>query len=158
MQASHYPEIDTGWTHGKRNVYRDKLRQRRKLGSMRVSKLLSDKVRERYGHYSTLLKETTKDEKTVTIISEDTLKRVFGSEEPHLNQTEKLRTYTGEEIRVLGKTTVTVMCNNQSARSPITVVKGVGPNLMGRDWLEHLKPDLKFIFRVEEATTERIGN
>ncbi|CAC5376393.1 unnamed protein product [Mytilus coruscus] len=88
----------------------------------------------------------------VTIFSKDTLKRIFGSEETHLYQTGKLRTYTGEEIRVVGKTTVTVMCNNQSARLPITVVKGVGSNLMGRDWLEHLKLDWKSIFRVEEST------
>jgi len=83
----------------------------------------------------------------ISIISQDTLKRIFGSEEPKLTQT--FRTYTGEELCVLGKTTVTIMYNNQSANLPITVVRGTGPNLMGRDWLEHLNLDWKSIFRVD---------
>jgi len=88
----------------------------------------------------------------ISIISQDTLKRIFGSEEPKLTQTGKLRTYTGEELGVLGKTTVSVMYNNQSANLPITVVRGTGPSLMGRDWLEHLNLDWKSIFRVDGST------
>lgn len=57
-----------------------------------------------------------------------------------LTQIGKFRTYTGEELGVLGKTTVIVMHNNQSAK-PITLVRGTGPSLMGRDWLEHLNLD-----------------
>ena len=88
----------------------------------------------------------------ISIISQDTLKRFFGSEEPKLTHTGKLRTYTGEELGVLGKTTVSVMYNNQSANLPITVVRGTGPSILGRDWLAHLNLDWKSIFRVDGST------
>ena len=51
----------------------------------------------------------------------------------------QLRTYTGEAIRVLGTTIVSVNYNNQEVVLPIHVVQGAGPDLMGRDWLEHFK-------------------
>ena len=88
----------------------------------------------------------------IAIISQDTLKRIFGSEEPKLIQTRKPRTYTREELGLLGNTTVTIMYNNQSANFTITVVRGTRPSLMGRDWLEHLNLYWKSMFRVDGST------
>ncbi|CAC5380500.1 unnamed protein product [Mytilus coruscus] len=65
---------------------------------------------------------------SVSVISQETCRHVFGS----VNSLEKspcsLRTYTREKIDVLGKRNVTVMYNSQRVDLPITVVKGTGPN------------------------------
>ena len=47
------------------------------------------------------------------------------------------KTYTGEVIKVLGITKVNARYDNQEQRLCIHVVKGEGPDLMGRDWLDH---------------------
>ena len=44
-----------------------------------------------------------------------------------------LQTYTGERISVLGSIQVEVSHNNQTKQLPLLVVKGQGPNLLGRD-------------------------
>ena len=48
-----------------------------------------------------------------------------------------LKTYTGEVIKVLGITKVNARYDAQEQRLCIHVVKGEGPDLMGRDWLDH---------------------
>ena len=48
-----------------------------------------------------------------------------------------LKTYTGEVIIVLGITKVNARYDTQEQRLCIHVVKGEGPDLMGRDWLDH---------------------
>lgn len=53
----------------------------------------------------------------------------------------KLRTYTKQKIKVLGKTYVKVNYKQQEKILPIIVVKGTGPNLMGRWWMKHIKLD-----------------
>ena len=53
-----------------------------------------------------------------------------------------LRTYTGEDIKVMGTITVRVRYDNQVSDLSIQVVEGVGPDLVGRDWLEHFKVSL----------------
>ncbi|CAC5366936.1 unnamed protein product [Mytilus coruscus] len=58
----------------------------------------------------------------------------------------------GEKIDVLGKRNVTVIYNSQSVDLPITVVKGKGPSLMGRDWLHKLQLNWKLIFKIEKLS------
>ena len=41
-------------------------------------------------------------------------------------------------MSTLGSIRVTATCNNQTKTLPILVIKGNGPNLMGRDWLSKL--------------------
>ena len=48
----------------------------------------------------------------------------------------KLRTYSGESLQVLGEREVEVRYGKQVERLGLLVVKGSGPNLMGRDWLD----------------------
>ena len=53
--------------------------------------------------------------------------------------TARLQTYTGEPILILGFTQLSVRYGTAEAYLPVQVVDGVGPNLMGRDWLSNLK-------------------
>ena len=55
----------------------------------------------------------------------------------------KLKTYTGQHIEIMGTTEVKVSYNNKSIVLPVYVVCGVGPNLMGRDWLSQFSVALK---------------
>ena len=70
----------------------------------------------------------------VSIISEQTSKQLF----PQLTPTParvKLKTYTNEDLQVVGKLPVTVEHNNQRVQLDLLVVAGNGPSLMGRNWL-----------------------
>lgn len=65
-----------------------------------------------------------------------------------------LRTYNKQRIKVLGKTYVTVNYKMQEKFLPIIVVKGRGPNLLGRWWLKHIKLDWAEIkSRVQHVTS-----
>uniref|UniRef100_A0A3B3XII2 ribonuclease H n=1 Tax=Poecilia mexicana TaxID=48701 RepID=A0A3B3XII2_9TELE len=50
-----------------------------------------------------------------------------------------LKSYSGEKITVVGVAQVEVSYANQKKTLPLVVVKGTGPNLLGRGWLEELK-------------------
>ena len=60
-----------------------------------------------------------------------------------------LRTYAGNPIKLLGKIRLNVYHNNQQHILPVLVVPGVGPNLLGRDWLSVLKLDWARVFKVD---------
>ena len=79
----------------------------------------------------------------VMVISEATYNQVCGASSCSQLQpsTLKLRTYTGEEIPVVGGTTVKVQCQEQVEQLPLVVVTGDGPSLLGRDWLAKIKLD-----------------
>ena len=50
-----------------------------------------------------------------------------------------LRTYTKVEVPVIGSVDVEVKYESQVFTLPVIVVKGDGPNLFGRDWLNSIK-------------------
>ncbi|CAC5398917.1 unnamed protein product [Mytilus coruscus] len=89
---------------------------------------------------------------SVSVISQETYKQVFGSDNSLEKSQCSLRTYTGERIDVLGKRNVTVTYNSQNVDFPITLVKGTGPSLMGRDWLHKLQLNWKSIFKIEQLS------
>lgn len=61
-------------------------------------------------------------------------------ERPQIRQTKLLLTsYTGEKIKVVGVAEVEVSYERQIKTLPLVVVKGTGPSLLGRGWLEALK-------------------
>ena len=62
-----------------------------------------------------------------------------------------LRTYSGHMIQPAGGVTVDVRHQEQSYTLPCLVVTGYGPNLLGRDWLEHMKLDWSAVHRVDEV-------
>lgn len=59
---------------------------------------------------------------------------------PQLKETKlTLKSYTGEKIKVVGVADVEVIYGQQVKTLPLVVVKGTGPSLLGRAWLETLK-------------------
>ena len=63
----------------------------------------------------------------------------------------RLRSYTKEEIRVVGCCYVDVIHESQSAQNlPVIIVTGYGPCLLGRDWLSHVKQDCRKIHNMPE--------
>ena len=80
----------------------------------------------------------------VSIISETTKNRLY----PMVSLTAPsvvLRTYTGEAMSVLGEMKAKVEYKDQSHYLTLMVVKGGGPNLFGRDWLQYFQLDWKTI-------------
>ena len=65
-----------------------------------------------------------------------------------------LSTYTGEKIPVLGKVTLHVGYGGQDYKLLALVLKGAGPNLLGRDWLQVIKVKWKTRFKVKEDHLE----
>ena len=76
---------------------------------------------------------------SLSLISEAAFKSLWdASAAPALQEsTVKLRTYTEEEIAVLGCILVTAGTNGQQARLPL-LVAGSSSSLLGRDWLAKL--------------------
>ena len=64
-----------------------------------------------------------------------------------------LKTYNGDPVKVLGYLQVDVECNGKTTTLPLLVVDGVGPSLLGRDWLEHIQLDWRQIFNLSEEDT-----
>ena len=59
-----------------------------------------------------------------------------------------LRTYSGEQLKVLGQLKVTVKYNDQVQQLPLLVVAGDGPSLWGRDWLAAIQLNWAHIKQV----------
>jgi len=91
--------------------------------------------------------------KCISIISEETYQRLF-KEIPLMPSTAKLHAYTGDPIQVCGQFNVDVKYKQQSATLPLTMVKGTGPSLLGRNWLAKIRLDCEEIFsvRVSESS------
>ena len=77
----------------------------------------------------------------VSVISEATLKSLPKEIDVHPSQV-NLKSYTGEPIPTVGQVLVRVQYKNQSQDNLCLIVtKGDGPNLLGRNWLQHFKLD-----------------
>ena len=80
----------------------------------------------------------------VTLISEETYHKHFLSKS--LQKTSvRLKTYTDDQVHVLGQITVDVSYGTQKGMYTLFVVKGSGTNLLGRDWMRHIRLDWKSI-------------
>ena len=95
----------------------------------------------------------------VTILSEDTFRQVEkGQEVSRLKPTKaRLRTYTGEEINVMGEVQLPVEYGSGKHNLSALVVHGKGPSLLGRDWLSQVRLDWDNIFYnkcVNDLSTE----
>ena len=85
----------------------------------------------------------------VSIISDRTCTSLPYLEKLPLQPTQAtLRTYTGENILVLGELSVIVTCQGTNHTLPLLVVKEDGPSLIGRNWLTKIPLDWKNIFTV----------
>lgn len=68
---------------------------------------------------------------------------------PMIKPDVKLKTFTGEQVPVLGKCLVDVEYLGQLKKLPLYVVSGNGPELFGRDWLSSIRVDLQGIHKVQ---------
>ena len=84
----------------------------------------------------------------LSIVSEDTFKQLWPDKSVQHSQI-KLKTYTGEALEVVGSVEMKVRYKAQEATLPLVVVKGNGPSLFGRDWLEHIRLDWKEIHHLQ---------
>ena len=84
---------------------------------------------------------------SMTLISKKTLDELWMKEnKPMLRSTStRLRTYTGESLKVLGIAVVDVVYRDQLAKLKLVVINQDGPSLLGRDWLKAIKLDVSFI-------------
>ncbi|KAK3089020.1 hypothetical protein FSP39_000173 [Pinctada imbricata] len=86
---------------------------------------------------------------SVSIISEETF-RDLGKLKLSESKA-KLKTYTGEDMAILGTVAVHVDYESFSGNLHVIVVKGRGPNLLGRDWLKSLKLNWNEMFAVKSV-------
>ena len=104
-----------------------------------------------------------------TIINEDTYKKIIdgnsAKNRPRMGTAKvKLRTYTGELLKVLGTVNVVVKYEKQEVELQTFVVEGSGSNLLGRDWLRVLRLNWKELFKMQvdennqESTLGRLIN
>ena len=94
---------------------------------------------------------------SVSLISEVTYKELWMKQRPLLRPTTiVLKTYTGEKIPLLGRIVVHVSTSQarKGLQLPLLVVKGNGPSLCGRDWLDKLKLDWKSVHQVRRVETK----
>ena len=78
---------------------------------------------------------------SVTLMSEESFKRIGRSGVTLHESKVKLYSYTGNQIKVVGCADVTVEHNGQVADLPLIVTEGTGPSLLGKNWLAALKLD-----------------
>ena len=78
---------------------------------------------------------------SISIMSERTYNSVINAGLDVLleNSTTALKSYSGESLPVLGQLMVDVKVDQQVCKLPLTIIKGVGPTLLGRDWLSKFK-------------------
>ena len=94
---------------------------------------------------------------SVSVMSEETYKNTWTQERPALEpSTVKLKTYSGEQLKVLGSMRAQVEYKEQKGDLPLLVVAGKGPALLGRDWLEHLKLDWQQLHSIQHSGLEGI--
>ena len=96
----------------------------------------------------------------VSLISEATYSRLWaGSSAPKLEPSDlKLRTYSGEELELVGEATVKVTYDQQEEDLSLLVVKGSGPSLLGRDWLARIRLNWSVIHKLhhQHTTLEKV--
>ncbi|KAK8761269.1 hypothetical protein V5799_027469 [Amblyomma americanum] len=74
-----------------------------------------------------------------TLISEDTFRTSWPADAPTLQQDDThLRTWSDQNLPLLGSANVRVNCNGKTHTLPLLVVKGSGSSLLGRNWFASL--------------------
>ena len=63
-----------------------------------------------------------------------------------------LRTYTGEQSKILGRCMFTVEYGGQVADLGLVVVEGHGPSLLGREWLEKIRLNWGTLHSIHHST------
>ena len=90
----------------------------------------------------------------LTLISQETFSKLWPQGgAPQLEKTSfRLKTYSGEELKVIGRAAVRVGCGRQVVEDlGLVVVGGKGPSLLGRDWLGKLRLDWGAIRTIQSV-------
>ena len=77
----------------------------------------------------------------------ETSKFMFADETLHPSSL-VLKTYTDEQMEVMGTLNMQVQYGEQKKKLVLVVVGGNGPSLLGRNWLKHIKLDWSSIVAV----------
>ena len=93
---------------------------------------------------------------SASVISEATYQQLWPETPPVLHPSAiKLRTYTGEALKILGSTTVAVKYQGQTAKLPLLIIKGAGPSLLGKDWLSSIRlPWQHLLHKIQTDSTD----
>ena len=59
-----------------------------------------------------------------------------------------MKTYTGEALEIIGQALVEVTYQDQTTKLSLQILKGNGPNLLGRNWLKNIKLNLGSIKKI----------
>lgn len=79
---------------------------------------------------------------SISLVSEETFNRHWSGHQ--LQPTSiRLKTYSGEQLTVVGEASVEIEYENQNKCLPLVSVEGRGPSLFGRDWLSHFQTQLE---------------
>ena len=96
---------------------------------------------------------------SVSVMSEATFQKLWEGNRPKLNPTDvKLKTYTGEHLKVLGSIPVQVVYQEQTKSLSLLIVGGAGPTLLGRDWLKHIQLDWNRIAKLSNSSPLTLEN
>ena len=66
--------------------------------------------------------------------------------------TMRLVRYSQDDLRTIGRVSVSVVYGDQKAELPLEVASGSGPSLLGRNWLSKIRLDWASINNVREKT------
>ena len=88
---------------------------------------------------------------SLSILSEKTF-RQFWPEQELRNSSVKIRTYTGEPLKVVGCMAADISYDDQESHVSLLVVEGQGPNLLGRDLLQHIRLNWQEIFCLQRTS------
>ncbi|PFX22067.1 Uncharacterized protein K02A2.6 [Stylophora pistillata] len=92
---------------------------------------------------------------SVTIIPKSIWTDVLASK-PVERTDVKLRSYSGQEIPVIGEARVQVAYRDQEAVLPVVITGNDGPALVGRDWLSVLKLDWGHIKQISLKSVNKL--
>ena len=91
----------------------------------------------------------------MSLVSEATYRSLFV--EKALQQSRvRLRTYSGEPLKVAGQRKVLVLYGDQQAELLLVVVEGNGASLFGRSWLQHIRLNWAEIKAVRNGSRMRL--
>ena len=85
----------------------------------------------------------------VSLVSEITYKRLW-PKQVITRSTATLTTYSGEVLKVIGKWEPRVCWNSRTEKVPLVVLKGNGPSLLGRDWLDCFKINWDKVLEIKD--------
>ena len=89
-----------------------------------------------------------------SLINEETYRTLWEEPPPLEPAHERLRSYLGEKIPLLGSARVNVRYGDQSADVQVLIVQGKRANLFGRDWLKEIRLDWGSIMKVGSMELE----